>query len=47
MKVMNMIERVTMTARPVTPAHEFARVALASSSLPRWPVNMADIKVIK
>ena len=47
MKDMDMIERVTMTARPVTPAHEFARVALANSSLPRWPVNMADIKVIK
>ena len=47
MKDMNMIERVTMTARPVTAAHEFARVAPASSSSPKWPANMADIKVIK
>ena len=47
MKDMNMIERVTMTARPVTTAHEFARVAPASSSSPRWPANMTDIKVIK
>ena len=47
MKDMNMIERITMAARPVTTAHEFARVASASSSSPRWPVNMTDIKVIK
>nr|POF20854.1 hypothetical protein CFP56_14365 [Quercus suber] len=38
--------RVAMKAKPVTVAQEFARVAPASSSSPRWPANMTDTKVM-